>query len=119
MILQYLVINDDLLCNVFTLQSVWIHYKENRYPSKRNLVLCFLNDGSESSGILTHADPNLLKVHLKKHGEVIWAFANGLDVSLVQSTLSPNKVYISAGIIDTGSYSLKVTFTAGGGDLRA
>lgn len=27
--------------------------------------------------------------------------------------------YISAGIIDTGSYSLKVTFTAGGGDLRA
>ena len=56
-------------------------------------VLCFLNAGSESSGILTHADPNLLKVHLKKHGEVIWAFANGLDVSLVQSTLSPNKGY--------------------------
>ena len=32
MISRYLVINDALLCNVFTLQSVWIHYKENQYP---------------------------------------------------------------------------------------
>ena len=67
MILRYLVINDDLLCNVFTLQSVWIHYKENRYPltgitvsNAQNCgihqsgitVLCFRNDGSESPGIL-------------------------------------------------------------------
>ena len=67
MISRYLVINDDLLCNVFTLQSVWIHYKENRYPltgitvfNAQNCgihqsgitVLCFRNDGSESSGIL-------------------------------------------------------------------
>ena len=68
MISRYLVINDDLLCNVFTLQSVWIHYKENRYPltgitvfNAQNCgihqsgitVLCFRNDGSESLGILT------------------------------------------------------------------
>lgn len=67
MISRYLVINDDLLCNVFTLQRVWIHYKENRYPltgitvfTAQNCgihqsgitVLCFRNDGSESSGIL-------------------------------------------------------------------
>ena len=49
--------------------------------------------GIYTIGELAHADPNLLKVHLKKHGEVIWAFANGLDVSLVQSTPSPNKGY--------------------------
>ncbi|HJB95932.1 MAG TPA: hypothetical protein H9765_10015, partial [Candidatus Mediterraneibacter intestinigallinarum] len=56
-----------LLCNVFTLHSVWIHYKENRYPltgitvfNAQNCgihqsgitVLCFRNDGSESPGIL-------------------------------------------------------------------
>ena len=71
MISRYLVINDDLLCNVFTLQSVWIHYKENRYPltgitvfTAQNCgihqsgitVLCFRNDGSESSGILSEKE---------------------------------------------------------------
>src|SRR5699024_11780653 len=49
--------------------------------------------GIYTIGELAHADPNLLKVHLKKHGEVIWAFANGLDVSLVQSEASANKGY--------------------------
>ena len=59
------------LCNVFTLQSVWIHYKENRYPltgiavfNAQNCgihqsgitVLCFRNDGSESSGILSQRE---------------------------------------------------------------
>ena len=38
-------------------------------------------------------DPHLLKIHLKKHGEVIWAFANGMDVSVVQSEAPANKGY--------------------------
>ena len=49
--------------------------------------------GIRTVGELAHADPALLKLHLKKHGEVIWAFANGMDVSVVRSELPANKGY--------------------------
>ena len=51
------------------------------------------NLGIHTIGELAHADPHLLKIHLKKHGEVIWAFANGMDVSVVQSEAPANKGY--------------------------
>ncbi|WP_313133720.1 DNA polymerase Y family protein [Anaerocolumna sp.] len=44
-------------------------------------------------GELANADPVMLKSYFKKHGEVIWAFANGLDMSVVQSSPPPNKGY--------------------------
>ncbi len=49
------------------------------------------NLGIRTVGELAHVDPVLLKLHLKKHGEVIWAFANGMDVSVVQSEPPANK----------------------------
>jgi len=49
--------------------------------------------GIRTIGQLAAADPHLLKCHLKKHGEVIWAFANGIDVSVVQSEPPANKGY--------------------------
>lgn len=49
--------------------------------------------GIRTIGELAHTDPCLLKLHLKKHGEVIWGFANGIDVSVVQSELPANKGY--------------------------
>lgn len=49
--------------------------------------------GIQTIGDLAHADPELLKIHLKKHGEVIWAFARGMDVSVVQSEPQANKGY--------------------------
>ena len=52
-----------------------------------------LDLGIRSIGDLAHSDPALLKAHLKKHGEVIWAFSNGLDVSVVQSKPPENKGY--------------------------
>ena len=52
-----------------------------------------LNLGIQTIGNLACADPALLKAHLKKHGEVIWAFANGKDVSVVQSEPPANKGY--------------------------
>ena len=52
-----------------------------------------LNLGIHTIGNLACADPALLKAHLKKHGEVIWAFANGKDVSVVQSEPPANKGY--------------------------
>lgn len=51
------------------------------------------NLGIHIIGELAHTDPSLLKMHLKKHGEVVWAFANGMDVSVVQSEPPANKGY--------------------------
>ena len=49
--------------------------------------------GIRTIGQLAATDPDLLKCHLKKHGETVWAFANGIDVSVVQSEPSANKGY--------------------------
>lgn len=52
-----------------------------------------LHLGIHTIGELAKADPALLKSHLKKHGEVIWAFANGIDVSVVKPVAPDNKGY--------------------------
>lgn len=44
-------------------------------------------------GQLAGADPALLKLHLKKQGEVVWGFANGRDVSVVQAEPPANQGY--------------------------
>lgn len=49
--------------------------------------------GIRTIGDLAKSEPSYLKQHLKKHGEVIWGFANGIDVSVVQSVPSANKGY--------------------------
>ena len=49
--------------------------------------------GIRTIGELAKADPNLLRYHLKKHGEIIWGFANGIDVSVVQPVATDNKGY--------------------------
>lgn len=51
------------------------------------------NLGIRTIGELAGADEGLLKAHLKKHGEVIRSFANGLDVSVVEPQPEPNKGY--------------------------
>ncbi len=59
----------------------------------RSAAKKLLNLGIQTIGDLACADPALLKSHLKKQGEVIWAFANGKDVSVVQSEPPANKGY--------------------------
>lgn len=49
--------------------------------------------GIRTIGELAASDPMVLRSHFKKHGEVIWAFANGIDVSVVQSEAPANKGY--------------------------
>lgn len=51
------------------------------------------NLGIHTIGELANTDLNILKVHLKKHGELIYAFANGIDVSIVSNDDGPNKGY--------------------------
>lgn len=49
--------------------------------------------GIRTIGELAAADPAWLGSILKKHGEVIWGFANGVDLSPVLDTPAPNKGY--------------------------
>ena len=51
------------------------------------------NLGIKTIGQLAATDPALLKSNFKKHGEVIWAFANGIDYSGVEDTPPPQKGY--------------------------
>lgn len=44
-------------------------------------------------GELARTDVNILKKHMHKHGELIWNFANGNDVSIVDSSNQINKGY--------------------------
>ena len=52
-----------------------------------------LNLGIRTIGDLAHADPDLIRTHLKKHGELLQAFANGIDLSPVAAVPAPNKGY--------------------------
>lgn len=49
--------------------------------------------GIHTIGQLANSDIRLLKSHLKKHGEVIWNFANGNDFSIIEDTPPANKGY--------------------------
>lgn len=49
--------------------------------------------GIHTIGELALSDPAVLRYHLKKHGEVIWEFANGKDISVVEAEAPPNKGY--------------------------
>ncbi|MBR3684536.1 MAG: DNA polymerase IV [Lachnospiraceae bacterium] len=64
--------------------------------------------GIKTIGELANADVNVLKTVLKKHGEVIWDFANGRDVSVVEAVPSDNKGYgnsttIAFDVTDAGT----------------
>lgn len=65
-----------------------------------------LSLGIGTIGELAHADIDMLKSHFKKHGEVIWGFAHGIDLSGVEEIRLDNKGYgnsttIAFDVIDT------------------
>ena len=49
--------------------------------------------GIHTIGELAKTDLNILRAHFKKYGEVIYAFANGIDVSVVSDEAFANKGY--------------------------
>lgn len=64
--------------------------------------------GIRTIGELAGTDPDILKSVLKKHGEVIWNFANGRDVSVVEPEVPDNKGYgnsttIAFDVADAGT----------------
>lgn len=64
--------------------------------------------GIYTIGELAATDVEILKHHLKKHGEIIWEFANGKGLSVVESVAENNKNYgnsttISFDVTDEGT----------------
>ncbi len=57
--------------------------------STRKLTLL----GIHTIGDLARFDPTILRQHFKKHGEVIWNYANGIDSSPVLDVRPANKGY--------------------------
>lgn len=49
--------------------------------------------GIKTIGELAHTDLEIIKSHLKKHGEVIWNYANGIDTDILKKTPDANKGY--------------------------
>lgn len=49
--------------------------------------------GIGTIGELANTNVEILRHHLKKHGETVWQFANGWDISAVQSEPPENKGY--------------------------
>ena len=66
--------------------------------------------GIKTIGELAQADPAWLKAVLQKQGEVIWGFANGVDLSPVLAQPLPNKGY---GNSTTAPFDVTDTETAG------
>lgn len=49
--------------------------------------------GINTVGELANTNLDLLRSHFKKHGEILWCFANGIDVSIVDNIVPANKGY--------------------------
>lgn len=64
-----------------------------------------LNDmGIYTIGQIAKTSPNFLRLHLKKQGDVVWAYANGIDDSPVETEPEQNKGY---GNSTTMSYDVR------------
>lgn len=64
--------------------------------------------GIHTIGELAGTDVKILTANLKKHGEVIWRLANGIDSSIVETDVEANKGYgnsttISFDVTDSGT----------------
>lgn len=49
--------------------------------------------GIKTIGELAHSDLSIIKNHFKKHGEIIWNYANGIDNNLLKEQPAANKGY--------------------------
>jgi DNA polymerase IV len=55
--------------------------------------------GITTIGELARTDLNILRAHFKKYGEVLFAFANGIDLSMVSDVVPANKGYGNSSVI--------------------
>lgn len=55
------------------------------YMAGRSSVQTLYNLGIRTIGELANSDPDLIRAHLKSHGRTLWEYANGIDLSPVES----------------------------------
>ena len=75
------------------IEKMWRLPVSDLFYVGRATTKALLKLGIQTIGDLAKADVNLLRSHLKSHGEVIWCFANGIDVSTVEPQPIANKGY--------------------------
>ena len=78
---------DEIAQKMWPLPVSELLYAGKSTVSKLNSIGIF------TIGDLAQADPKLILAHLKKHGEVLWRYANGLDDSPVEPVRADNKGY--------------------------
>lgn len=74
-------------------EKMWMLPVSDLFFVGRATTKKLLKLGIRTIGDLAKSDPALLRSHLKKHGEVVWGFANGIDVSVVQAVAPDHKGY--------------------------
>lgn len=74
-------------------EKMWMLPVSDLFFVGRATTKKLLKLGIQTIGDLAKSDPALLRSHLKKHGEVVWGFANGIDVSVVQAVAPDHKGY--------------------------
>ncbi len=89
-------------------KKMWPLHVSDLFFVGRATAKTLFNLGIRSIGELAAADPKLLRYHLKKQGEIIWGFANGIDMSVVEPTPPENKGYgnsttIAFDVTDAGT----------------
>ena len=73
--------------------KMWILPVGELFFVGRSTVKKLNNLGIFTIGELANTDVEVLKAHLKKHGEVIHSFANGIDTSIISREEVKNKGY--------------------------
>lgn len=74
-------------------EKLWVLPVSDLFYVGRSTTKKLKNLGIKTIGELANTDLSILKSVFKKHGEVIWYFANGIDVSEVIAAVPANKGY--------------------------
>jgi DNA polymerase-4 len=74
-------------------EKMWILPASDLFFVGRATTNKLNNLGIKTIGELAQTDRSIIKSHMGKYGEVIWSFANGIDVSEVEPAPPPNKGY--------------------------
>lgn len=74
-------------------QKLWPLPIEELFYVGRSTAQRLRSLGIKTIGGLAASDPAIIRSHFKKHGEVIWNYANGIDTALISDKNEPNKSY--------------------------
>lgn len=74
-------------------RKLWPLPIENLFYVGRSTSQKLHSLGIKTIGDLAHSDLSIIRTHFKKHGEVIWNYANGIDSGILKAHPDANKGY--------------------------